>query len=105
MKHRWYCKMPKQRRTRLAIGLIAGLLGFAWLHAARAGDDWLPVPAEDLALKDNPANHGAHAMILYRESTMDEKNVTVDGASVREYVRIKIFTQEGTKQGDVEIPF
>jgi hypothetical protein len=105
MKHRWYYKMPKQRRTRLAIGVIAGFLGFACLHAARAGDDWIPVPPEDLALKDNPANHGAHAMILYRESTMDEKHVDVDGASVREYVRIKIFTQGGTKQGDVEIPF
>jgi hypothetical protein len=65
-----------------------------------AGDDWLPVPPADLALKDNPASPGAHAMILYRASDMDSK-----ASSVREYVRIKIFTQEGTKEGDIELPF
>jgi Domain of Unknown Function with PDB structure (DUF3857) len=65
-----------------------------------AGDDWLPVPAADLALKDNAASPGANAMMLYRESDMDSKE-----SSVLEYVRIKIFTQEGTKQADVEIPF
>jgi hypothetical protein len=65
-----------------------------------AGDDWLPVPPADLALKDNPASPGAHAMILYRESDMDSKE-----SSVREYVRIKIFTQEGTREADIELPF
>jgi hypothetical protein len=65
-----------------------------------AGDDWLPIPPADLALKDNPASRGAHAMILYRSSDMDSKE-----SSVREYVRIKIFTQEGTNEADIEIPF
>jgi hypothetical protein len=65
-----------------------------------AGDDWLPIPPADLALKDNPASPGAHAMILYRSSDMDSKE-----SSVREYVRIKIFTQEGTNEADVELPF
>jgi Domain of Unknown Function with PDB structure (DUF3857) len=70
-----------------------------------AGDDWLPVPPADLALKDNPASPGAHAMILYRDSAVNEKFASTDGASVSEYLRIKIFTQEGTDQGNVEIPF
>jgi Domain of Unknown Function with PDB structure (DUF3857)/Transglutaminase-like superfamily len=70
-----------------------------------AGDDWLPVPAADLALKDNSASPGAHAMILYRESAVSEKYVNTEGASIMEYVRIKIFTQEGTDQANVEIPF
>jgi hypothetical protein len=65
-----------------------------------AGDDWLPIPPADLALKDNPASPGAHAMILYRSSDMDSKE-----SSVREYSRIKIFTQEGANEADVEIPF
>jgi hypothetical protein len=65
-----------------------------------AGDDWLPIPPADLALKDNPASPGAHAMILYRSSDMDSKE-----SSVREYVRVKIFTQEGTKEADVQLPF
>ena len=65
-----------------------------------AGDDWIPIPPADLALKDNPAEPGANAMILYRSSDMDSKE-----SSVREYVRIKIFTQEGTKEANVELPF
>jgi hypothetical protein len=70
-----------------------------------AGDDWLPIPPEDLALKDNPASHGANAMILYRSSDVNEKYVNTDGAYIDNYLRIKIFTQEGTDQGNVEIPF
>ena len=65
-----------------------------------AGDDWLPITPADLALKDNPASPGAHAMILYRSSDMDSKE-----SSVREYIRIKIFTQEGANEADVELPF
>jgi hypothetical protein len=69
-------------------------------RTSSAGDDWLPIAPADLALKDNPAQPGAHAMILYRSSDMDSKE-----SSVREYVRIKIFTQEGAKEADVELPF
>jgi uncharacterized protein DUF3857 len=68
--------------------------------AISAGDDWLPVLPTDLALRDNPEQPGTHAMILYRES-----NVNSTQSSVSEYIRLKIFTQEGTKEGDVEIPF
>ncbi len=70
-----------------------------------AGDDWLPITPEDLALKDNPASHGANAMILYRSSDVNEKYVNTDGASVNDYYRIKIFTQEGTAHGNVEVRF
>ncbi|MFY9751051.1 MAG: DUF3857 domain-containing protein [Candidatus Acidiferrales bacterium] len=70
-----------------------------------AGDAWLPIAPEDLALKDNPASPGAAAMILYRESNVNEKYTDEDGAYVDEYVRVKIFTQEGTKWADVEVPF
>src|SRR5271154_7552023 len=87
----------------LCVTAVAFLLLGAAAIAPRpssAGDDWLPIPPEDLALKDNPASPGAHAMILYRSSDMDSKE-----SSVREYVRIKIFTQEGTKEGDIELPF
>ena len=69
-------------------------------RSAPAGDDWQPIAPEDLALKDNPASPGAHAMILYRESMVDAVQ-----SSVREYVRIKIFTEEGRKEANVEIPF
>jgi hypothetical protein len=63
-------------------------------------DDWLPISQEDLAMKDNPASPGVHAMILYRESKVD----SIDSTD-REYYRIKIFTQEGAKRGNVELQF
>ncbi len=69
-------------------------------RSAPAGDDWQAIAPEDLALKDNPASPGAHAMILYRESMVDANQ-----GSVREYMRIKIFTEEGRKEANVEIPF
>ncbi len=67
---------------------------------SRAKDDWLPIDPADLALKDNPLSPGAHAMILYRENSIDARL-----SSELEYDRIKIFTEEGKKWGDVEIPF
>ncbi len=90
------------------VSAVAFLLVCAITIAPRsssAGDDWLPIAPADLALKDNPAQPGAHAMILYRSSDVNEKYASTDGTTVVEYVRIKIFTQEGTDQANVEIPF
>jgi Domain of Unknown Function with PDB structure (DUF3857)/Domain of Unknown Function with PDB structure (DUF3858) len=66
---------------------------------------WLPISPDDLALKDNPKEPGADAMILYREVNIDARQANVSGDSIEEYVRIKIFTQAGTKFGHVEIPY
>ncbi len=69
-------------------------------------DDWQPISPADLALKDNPASPGANAMILYRQNDVDEGAVRTDGGSaIYEYVRIKIFTQAGTRYADIEVPF
>ena len=63
-------------------------------------DTWQPVPMDDLALKDNPANPGACAMILERQVyTDDEKRVQT------EWVRIKILTEAGRAYADLEIPY
>ena len=61
-------------------------------ETSRAKDDWLPVPPEDLALKDNPASPGAHAMILYREAFIDSA-----GAFETEYYRYQDFY--GSRKG------
>jgi hypothetical protein len=64
-------------------------------------DDWRPVSPEDLALKDNPKQPGADAMVLYRQVDVDAKN-----ASVNNYFQIKIFTTAGVRaQSDVELPY
>jgi Domain of Unknown Function with PDB structure (DUF3857) len=63
-------------------------------------DAWQPVPKDDLALKDNPANSGSSAMILERQVyTDDEKRVET------EWVRIKVFTEVGRTYSDVTIPY
>ena len=84
----------------LMIGIL--MLG---IFPATATVGWLPLPPEDLAMKDNPAGPGADAMILYRESVVDTRKANSDGDSDEEYYRIKIFKKEGTKQGHVEVAF
>jgi len=89
---------PVRRRVCGVVILVATFLVSALpAHV----EDWLPVQPDDLALKDNPKQPGADAMVLYRQVDVDERS-----SSVTEYVRIKIFTQEGAKrQGQVQIPY
>ena len=68
-------------------------------------DDWLPIDPADLAMKDNPKQPGLDAMILYRNVVVDVSKANVSGDAESEYYRIKVFTQEGTKRGHVEIEY
>jgi hypothetical protein len=86
-------------RTRLFAALpvvvIFLLLSLA-LPALSHADDWKPISPEELALKDNPDEPGAPAMILYRELEHNGEQ-----GYRTEYVRIKIFTEAGRKYADV----
>jgi hypothetical protein len=94
-------KPPRATKTAGALALAAiTALVCAMPQFLRAGDDWQPIDPADLAMKDNAKSPGADAMILYRESFIDE-----DASSITEYRRIKIFTQAGAKYGDIEIPY
>jgi hypothetical protein len=75
------------------------LLALAAVMPALA-DDFKPISKDELALKDNPATPGAHAMILELNRIEND-----DSAYEEAYYRIKIFTEEGKKRADVEIPF
>ncbi|MGC1167321.1 MAG: DUF3857 domain-containing protein, partial [Candidatus Acidiferrales bacterium] len=97
--------MNRAQRFVCSVAILCAVACIFPASKSSAGDDWLPITPEDLALKDNPANHGANAMILYRSSDVSEKYVNTDGAYIDNYLRIKIFTQEGTDQGNVEIEF
>jgi hypothetical protein len=97
--------MNRTQRFICAVAAFLTILCAAPSRTSFAGDDWLPIPPADLALKDNPTSPGAHAMILYRESAISEKYVNTDGESISEYFRTKIFTKEGVAYGNVEIPF
>jgi hypothetical protein len=71
------------------------------LPAVVRADDWRPVSPDDLALKDNPKQPGADAMMLYRQVDVDVVN-----SSVINYEQIKIFTAAGVKDhADVEIGY
>ena len=86
-------RMNKTTQFSLGVVLLPLLAFLAFPHQARATVTvgWLPVPPEDLALKDNPKQPGADAMILYRENVVDARKATSTGDTVEEYVRIKIF--------------
>jgi hypothetical protein len=69
---------------------LSVLFAFAILMLVRfspAADEWLPVPPEDLTMKDNLKQPGADAMVLYREVRVDAKQ-----SSVNNYLRIKVFS-------------
>jgi hypothetical protein len=94
--------MQSMRRWFLLIlfAVLAAAIFFPHRAALASSDEWLPIDPADLALKDNPASPGSNAMILYREEHTDSMQ-----SFVTEYIRIKIFTEEGKKYGDIEIPF
>ena len=89
------------RTGRIVYGVAVPLLMLVASTALSAADDWLPVPPEDLAMKDNPNQPGADAMVLYREVNEDANTSVVNN-----YLRIKIFTPGGVKsQSDIELPY
>jgi hypothetical protein len=95
--------MNRTRTTMYAVAIL--IVAFAAFPRLSRADDWLPIPPEDLALKDNPKQPGADAMILYRSLDDDASRAGTSGDTAEEYVRIKIFTQEGVKQGHIQIEF
>jgi hypothetical protein len=89
--------MNRSRVLVLSLTVIMAVLWLSFAKAIPAGDDWLPIPPADLALKDNPASPGANAMVLYRRSHVDAVRANIDGDVDEEYIRIKIFTEAGVK--------
>jgi hypothetical protein len=67
-----------------------------------AGDEWQPVLPEELTMTSDPKAPGAPAIILYHQ--VDRDDATREPHELN-YVREKIFTEEGRKYADVEIPF
>jgi hypothetical protein len=82
------------------VGLLVALCCSPLIPQLSAGDDWQPIDPADLALKDNPKAPGADAMVLFRETKVNEPL-----AYTQEYYRMKIFTKEGVKHADVEVPY
>jgi hypothetical protein len=91
--------MNRAPRLFPAICAVLFVLVLPFVRTTPAENEWPPISQDELAMKDNPGSPGAHAMILYREvTTNDTESYETD------YQRIKIFTEEGKKYGDIEIP-
>lgn len=62
-------------------------------------EDWLPITQQDLQIKEVPGNPGASAIQLYYSDFIDD---SIQSEFI--YRRIKILTDKGKEQADVEIP-
>lgn len=87
------------RRALLFIFAILFLFLTRVPRPVSAGDDWQPINPEELKMTSVPEAPGAPAVILYRQ-------VDRDDMAYREvnYVRIKILTEEGRSNADLQIP-
>lgn len=61
-----------------------------------------PVSPDELKMTSEPKAPGAPAIILFRVVDRDDRGQT---AHEDVYFRIKIFTEEGRKYADIEVPF
>lgn len=61
-----------------------------------------PVNPDELKMISEPKAPGAPAIILYREVNRDDRGLT---GHEDVYFRIKILTEEGRKNADIEVPF
>jgi len=90
------------RRLSLIAGLI--LLGATvYRVASSSADEWLPISPEELKMTGLAQAPGAPAVILYRQVDRDDSNIHTPHEY--NYVREKIFTEEGRKYADAEIEF
>jgi len=76
------------------------LLSFRPFLAVTSGDEWLPIDPADLKMTSEPKAPGAPAIYLYRQVDRDDQS-----SHETQYYRLKIFTEEGRKQANVEIQF
>lgn len=77
--------------------LLVSLLAMSPLGGDIDMKNWGPVSAEDLALKDNPDEPGAKAMVLFRHGEFEF-------GYYREHGAIKIFTDAAMDLANLELP-
>jgi len=94
----------RRRFVSNSLRLLAVLLCCTMFRSipASAGDRIPPVTPEETAMKSEPLAPGAPAIILYRQVDRDDNGMT---SHEDNFLRIKIFNEEGRKYANVEIPF
>lgn len=86
------------RRFALVLCLLMSTAAFA--GGFSKSQDFRAATPEELAMKSLPSDPGSAAAVLDWVEVDDDNT-----SSSTEYVRVKIFTDEGKKYGDVEIPY
>src|SRR5579871_3151410 len=81
---------------------LASLLAAAMFVPSARAVNFQPVSQDELKMTSEPKAPGAPAIILFRQVDRDDRGNT---AHEDIYVRLKIFTEEGRKYADIEIPF
>jgi hypothetical protein len=81
--------------------ILAGVA--AYCVTSSVADEWMPISPEELKITGLAEAPGAPAVILYRQVDRDDSNIHTPHEY--NYVREKIFTEEGRKYADAEIPF
>ena len=81
---------------------VIALFALAFLSGRGLAQGFPPVAPEDLKMTSEPNAPGAPAIILYREVDRDDNGST---SHEDNYLRIKILTEEGRNNANVEIAF
>ncbi len=91
--------MAKSVARLLSICILFSVCIFSLQHHAFAAD-FQPISPEEMKIKEVPGHPGAPAIVLYHEETSD------DNLHFWEvYMRIKILTEAGREQANVQIPY
>src|SRR5258705_820100 len=92
------------RPWNLALSHCAACVAVALLSVplAHAGIPFQPVSPDELKMTAEPQAPGAPAIILFRQVDRDDNGTT---SHEDNYIRIKILTEEGRKNTDIEIAF
>jgi hypothetical protein len=82
--------------------ISVGILGLALLlrPTFTRAEEWPPVTADDLQMVEEPQAPKAPAIILYREVDRDDQDFFE-----RDYVRLKVLTEEGRSYANVRIVY
>lgn len=95
------------RSWRVVSLVVMGVVAAGWIGVRPASaDEWQPITQEELKMTGLPEAPGVPAAILYKQVDRNDAGMQRGrGASEYYYVRIKIFSEEGRKYANVEIPF
>lgn len=91
--------MSLRRLSLITAVILFGAAAYR-VGSSSAADEWLPISPDELKMTSLPEAPGAPAIYLYRQVDRNDQE-----SHEYNYVRIKILTEEGRKNADVEIPF